>query len=199
VRHSGGSKGKLGLGALGIAMGLIIIVFRVFLLLLVWMVVLVLKFFELATLVASWKCIRSTNEAEKKGKISYPKGDRVSWLWDYFIHHDRMLANRTHFFLVAESMLVVSYAVLASAASPRTLVMTVITCLGIFFTKVWLYMSRRTATNTEKLNKRLEDVIPEYKEIRDERRGIRTNTFLGTCLPLATLVAWFFLLILIWI
>ena len=132
--------------------------------------------------------------------MSYPANDpKASWLWDFLKHSENIFTNLIIFFLFAESMLMVSYATVANALPSKPVIMFVIAVLGIFFTGAWVCINKRSYKNMGDLLKRVSETIPLYREIREERTGLRSNWVLGFILPSVTFIAWVVLFIFFWI
>jgi hypothetical protein len=116
--------------------------------------------------------------------------NRKKWLWDHYKHSETVFTNRINFFLLAESMFLVSYATLLSGKERNLYTIEIISVLGFLFTGVWLCVNYRTRKRLSVIIKRFETVCPEIKQIRDEIIGVESNWFLGIILPIITLIAW---------
>ena len=125
--------------------------------------------------------------------MSSPYNDpKTKWRWNYQMHAEITFNSRNNFFLVAESMLILSYATLISR-SCLAFIKGVIVFLGIIFTTAWLYVNLRSYVNMGKLMDKNKE-IPEYKEIAGEHKLIPANMVVGCWLPFLTLTAWMCLL-----
>ena len=125
-----------------------------------------------------------------------PGNDKADWLWGFLLHSEDTFNNRTNFFLVAESMLLVSYVTVPSTASGRYWLLAVIVFLGFAFTVPWLCVQWRAYKNMGGLGNRVAETIPEYREIRADRASaIKANFAIGIVLPIVTLLAWIAILL----
>ncbi len=133
---------------------------------------------------------------KREVKMSYPANDpKAQWLWDFLKHSENTFTSRINFFLVAESMLMVSYATVANAVSSEPLIMVVIAALGILFTGAWICVNVRAFNTMGDVAEKVKATIPLYEEIRDRRIGLMSNVILGFFLPCITLAAWIVLFI----
>ena len=121
-------------------------------------------------------------------------GDRDN-AWRYLSHADKLFASRVHFFLVAESVLFVSFAATLvsdvtffDAAGHLRLVMT---ALGIFCTVSWWYANFRLRVRMKWLREELRKADPVYRSYLDRVKYPPASGWVLTyLLPAATLGAW---------
>ena len=85
--------------------------------------------------------------------------DALDRAWRYYQHADNLLAGRINFFLVAESMLIVSFMTLDIEFCLRFS----ITILGLFYTGGWFVVNIGLLKRMEFLKKKLETLDPIYK------------------------------------
>ena len=122
-------------------------------------------------------------------------GGDVDNAWRYLSHADDLFASRVHFFLVAESVLFVSFVATMSlgvsaddAAGQLRLVMT---ALGILCTVSWWYANFRLRTRTNWLREELAKADPVYRSYLDRAKYPPAGGWVLTyLLPAATLGAW---------
>jgi len=121
-------------------------------------------------------------------------GDRDS-AWRYLSHADNLFASRVHFFLVAESVLFVSFAATMSLGATfmdaaRSLRL-VTTALGVLCTVCWWYANFRLRTRTKWLREELRKADPVYRSYLDRAKYPPASGWVLTyLLPAATLGAW---------
>jgi hypothetical protein len=125
--------------------------------------------------------------------------DKVKWLWDYLKHSENTFTNRINFFLVAESMLMVSYATIANNYQLRNRTIgLVIILLGVLFTVAWFYVNLRAAINMTDIVGRIRKAIPLYQDIWSKRWHIKrlsARHVLAYFMPCILFLAWVSLLL----
>ena len=117
----------------------------------------------------------------------------------YYFHEDRLFSNRVNLFLVAESMLFVSYVTALSIGNLNKCVSVIIGGLGITITILFGIVNINASGNLDKLKEKLADEDAVYKKLRNERKERlfpSANIFLGWLLIIAFFIAWFSLLFL---
>lgn len=77
--------------------------------------------------------------------------------WSYYQHADNLLAGRTNFFLVAESMLVAAFTALSAS---DVFLRVLISFLALFYTGSWYYVN-------ERLSRRMVFLTKEYLKESD--------------------------------
>jgi hypothetical protein len=89
-------------------------------------------------------------------------------LWSHGQHEDDMLMQRSNFFLVAQSLLLVAYAgFLGSHADSKTAVAAhIISGFGLALTAMWVLISYRQISYIRVLQRRVECLMPEYRDTR---------------------------------
>lgn len=160
----------------------------------------ILLIFILLSLELNWFRLIKCNE-----KQTFPKNSLNWWdaVWDNYKHADNLYHHRFNFFLVAESMLVVSFATTLLVNPVNSNIFTysnqiriAIAILGMMFTLSWFYVNKRldwrlVYLNNEYLTKN-ED-YNKYMESVDDFTIIHTGFFLSNLLPLFTFAFWYFL------
>jgi hypothetical protein len=131
--------------------------------------------------------------------------DEADRLWQHGLHLDTMLFQRGNLFLVAESLLVVSYAsmlgVSQTPGSDRpTLAARVIAVFGLLLTLAWGYVGHRHLQYYQLVSVRMRDNLPEYRKARAQwrRRGVSSLPVVTYFLPMLAAVVWVLLLIITW-
>ena len=118
--------------------------------------------------------------------------------WEAYKQADNLYHQRFNFFLVAESMLVVSFATTVSSGSLNTNpVRIAITILGMIFTFSWFYVNNsigyRMIYLREKGLRRCNPTYRSYLNV-EEKLSIPSEFFMTDLLPAATFVFWCYLL-----
>jgi len=92
-----------------------------------------------------------------------------SMLWEYRLHEDTIFYQRLNVFLVAESMLLVAFALLFSSPEKSFFVPLIVVILGCFLTAAWLYVSHRQMVVINQIRMEAEKAVPTYRKIRKDR------------------------------
>jgi len=131
--------------------------------------------------------------------------DEASRLWQHGLHLDTMLFQRGNLFLVAESLLVVSYASMlgvgqSSGSDRPTLAARVIAVFGLLLTLLWGYVGYRHLQYYQLVSVRMRRHLPEYRKVREQwrARGISSLPLVTYALPLLAGIVWVLLLIITW-
>lgn len=135
----------------------------------------------------------ANKDNEKKKEVS-TSDDLVGRRWTQLLHEDTLFTNRVNFFLVAESMLFVSYVTAINALQPNKVVIHTIAILGVVYTIIWWFVCGRQQYNLEKLKEKVEEVDPDYKDTRIGRAPGPATFVLAHILPAVTLIAWIVML-----
>ena len=117
--------------------------------------------------------------------------DALDRAWRYYQHADNLLAGRINFFLVAESMLIVSFMTLDIEFCLRFY----ITILGLFYTGGWFVVNIGLLKRMEFLKKRLETLDPIYESYMEVVHWGWAKYTLTWVLPIATLFFWIAILV----
>ena len=117
----------------------------------------------------------------------------VEHYWDWLLHEDGLFSSRINFFVVAESMLFIAFAINSYDIPKLTII---IGLTGILFVLIWLYVSIcQTYFLINRIKTKLEDMWPEYRI----RKGIwllgEPNIWLGIIFPTVLIIVWIFLII----
>ena len=99
--------------------------------------------------------------------------EQINHLWQHTMHSQNRFDNRLNFFLIFESVLLGVVGTLYSKSASTKPVLITIICLGFFLTVLWGYIQAREKYLFEGVEKRLEEVAPEYRETlrrREQRR-----------------------------
>ena len=94
--------------------------------------------------------------------------DQANRIFQHGLYEDSALTERSNYFLIAESMLVVAYTGLissASAAAQQTStiwVARILAFFGFLLTIVWMYVNRRQWYVIQHLRERALELVPEY-------------------------------------
>ena len=110
----------------------------------------------------SWIAIRNNLSTEQKNR-----------LWEQHLYSDEVFNNRLNFFLVFESVLLAVVGVLFRKSSSEKLVLVTIIFLGFIVTILWGYAQARQKYIRDRLIARLQEVLPEYQAIMDDREQVK--------------------------
>lgn len=113
--------------------------------------------------------------------------------WDWLLHEDDLFANRLNFFLIAESMLLIAFAINAYELSSLT---RVLGAAGILSASLWCYVSTfQIFSLINPIKDRLRNKSPEYGEVKGIWLVGDPNIWLGVIFPLALIGIWIVLII----
>ncbi|MFZ3064742.1 MAG: hypothetical protein WA277_05620 [Nitrospirota bacterium] len=130
------------------------------------------------------------NIGERKQKIIFSskkckKEEEMERTWKYYQQADNLHSGRINFFLVAESMLLVSF-----IATTSIFIKTCIGVLGIVYTSSWLHVNIRLVNRMAVLKESLKELDEIYKKYLDAVSGIPDKVILTYVLPISTLLLW---------
>jgi len=116
----------------------------------------------------------------------------VEHYWDWLLHEDDLFSSRINFFVVAESMLFIAFAINSYDIPMLTIILGL---TGILFVLVWLYVSVcQIYFLINRIKAKLEENWPEYRV----RKGIwllgEPNIWLGIVFPSILIIVWIFLM-----
>tara|TARA_B100002003_G_scaffold225319_1_gene231263 strand:+ start:36 stop:641 length:606 start_codon:yes stop_codon:yes gene_type:complete len=146
--------------------------------------------------------VQLVKEVKKPSKKKAPKkkikklvdDKELERAWGYYKHADSITAGKINFFLVAESILIVSFLALFKYASSETWLLLSITILGLVYTSVWFVVNLKITwkANCLKESIRIYDPIYNYYEMG-------SNNWLNKIsfhywLPIPTICFWIFLI-----
>jgi len=146
-------------------------------------------------------------DSRNRGPVDTDKltPDEAGRLWQHGLHLDTMLFQRGSLFLVAESLLVVSYAsMLGVGQTPGsdrpTLAARVIAVFGLLLTLAWGYVGHRHLQYYQLVSIRMREHLPEYRKAREQwrRRGVSSLPVVTYSLPMLAAAVWVLLLIITW-
>ena len=117
----------------------------------------------------------------------------IEHYWDWLLHEDDLFSSRINFFVVAESMLFIAFAINSYDIPKLTIILGL---TGILFVLIWLYVSIcQVYFLINQIKAKLEETWPEYRV----RKGIwllgEPNIWLGIVFPIVLIVVWIFLMI----
>ncbi len=135
---------------------------------------------------------KTQNEINKYSLDEYQK-EKAERAYKYFKHADDHYAQRINFFLVAESMLVISFVTSLTQSSITADIGMAIGIIGLIFTSIWLYTNARLEVRTkymieEHLMK--DDLL--YKHYIQSAGGQYSKVFLTYTLPISMNLLWIF-------
>ena len=129
-------------------------------------------------------------EDRKSANLSKAPVERY---WDWLLHEDDLFSSRINFFVVAESMLFIAFAINSYDIPKLTIILGL---TGILFVLIWLYVSIcQVYFLINRIKAKLEETWPEYRV----RKGIwllgEPNIWLGIVFPSILIVVWILLMI----
>jgi hypothetical protein len=128
--------------------------------------------------------------------------DQANRLWSHALHQDEEFVQRSNFFLVAESLLVVAYSSLLTSglhvgavSGDERLLLTarVIGVFGFLLSVIWCYACMRLKYVMSYLDRRTEEVCPEFRRTNKERKmpgRIRSTWLMTYIVPALTGIMW---------
>jgi len=135
--------------------------------------------------------------SDKKDYKYDNENNKYEWkrVWEYHKDAEHLFHQRFSFFLVAESMLIVSFVTLLNTS--QELVKFAIVILGIVFTFGWLYVNLRLDIRMERLKVYLKENDQIYEEYMNSVKDIFGKfDYIQDCiLPMTTFLFWMFLLL----
>lgn len=129
-------------------------------------------------------------EERKSSNLSKTPVERY---WDWLLHEDGLFSSRINFFVVAESMLFIAFAINSYDIPKLTIILGL---TGILFVLIWLYVSIcQIYLLINRIKEKLEESWPEYRV----RKGVwllgEPNIWLGIVFPSVLIVVWMFLMV----
>ena len=110
--------------------------------------------------------------------------------WDWLLHEDDLFSSRINFFLIAESMLLIAFAINAYENPDLTWVLG---AAGILFASIWCYVSIiQIYFCINPIKERLRNKLPEYREMKQIWLVGEPNIWLGILFPLVVVGIWIF-------
>jgi hypothetical protein len=112
-------------------------------------------------------------------------------LWDLLIHQEKGLAVRTNFFLMCESVLILTYGIVISFALSRSAFFAII---GLTVSIMWLLLQYKTLSDLSALSRRLKrvEISKHYLAWREESaKFIISHEIIAVVIPALSLVGWF--------
>ncbi len=117
----------------------------------------------------------------------------VEHYWDWLLHEDDLFSSRISFFVIAETMLFIAFAINAYAKPSLT---TILGVAGILFASIWLYVSiSHIYFLINPIKEKLREGLPEYREVKAVWLFGDPNIWLGIVFPIILIVIWIFLMI----
>ena len=136
---------------------------------------------------------RTEQDPEYGPSASSQEAQRPTDVWRYLKADCDAHERRINFFLVAESMLVVSFAQRVSSG-PRWFLNSIV-ALGLVYTLSRFYVNRRLGQRLQSLYEKQKKFDRIYREYLAGVRGVTSMQVENYILPLATAVFWVFLLV----
>ena len=136
---------------------------------------------------------------EKTGGIrGVPKHndkDKAELLLDELRREDELFTNRLNLFLVAESLLFLSFATFLGVLKLNKIIIYEMSLLGIIITFIYAVVINRSVIYIDEIKGRLEDIYPNYLELKNERIGKGNVNNWFRILPIVFIITWIMLFI----
>ncbi len=114
--------------------------------------------------------------------------------WEWLLHEDDLFSSRISFFLIAETMILIAFAINAYENPDLTKILGI---AGILFVVIWLYVSAvQLMSITRPIKDRLREQMPEYREVKDVWLLGDPNVWLGIVFPIVIIGMWIALIVL---
>lgn len=134
------------------------------------------------------------------------KDEVDKWRWGLQLHLEGVFNNRSHFFLLSQSMFMVAFVTAAGGKWPDHLLICTTAILGISFSLAWIYMGWNTYSSLRWLIERNYEEIEEYRKYLNKNSAeecknhnfSNVNRIMALGLPIAFIVAWVILLFCKW-
>ena len=104
---------------------------------------------------------------------------REHWLDDLLYREDVLYSNRINYFILAQSLLLVSYVTADGATSSSNLIKLGINTLGLIVTFIFYVIFSRTVDYIHYLRRELKDEAPRYKEIWLNKKNLEGKKIKG--------------------
>lgn len=120
----------------------------------------------------------------------------VDRLWQHLLHDDVIFNERLNFFLVIQSVLVAITGFLFGAQPRDTLLLRIMSTLGVLMSLIWWYVQARQYQFLRQLKRRVANLASEYAETLSGHRRISSTFLLAYVIPALFLALWVVFLIL---
>ena len=131
------------------------------------------------------------DQQEQDGGI--PRVAPAEHHWQWLLHEDDLFSNRANFFIVAETMIFIAFAINGYSNDHLT---RVFGATGILFASIWLYVSSvQIFFLLNPVKKKLREELAEYRELSVTWYLGDPNIWLGMLFPLVLVGIWTFLLV----
>ena len=129
---------------------------------------------------------------KEEQKAIKPSKALIEHYWDWLLHEDDLFSSRINFFVVAESMLFIAFAINSYDIPKLTIILGL---TGILFVLVWLYVSVcQIYFLINRIKAKLEETWPEYRVWKGIWLLGEPNIWLGIVFPSILVVVWIFLM-----
>ncbi|MCJ7697469.1 MAG: hypothetical protein MUO73_03965 [Thermoplasmata archaeon] len=139
--------------------------------------------------------MRWTETNENRGLPQSNDIDYAELVLDELCREDNLFTNRLNLFLVAESLLFLSYATFLGIDDDINIIIRIMGVIGAVVTLIYSLILGRSIMYITELHGRLQTLYPNYQRLRNDRLGRgNVNTWLWL-LTIVFLFAWGYLLI----
>jgi len=148
--------------------------------------------------------------ADQSGSSANPLSpEEIGRMWQHGLHLDTMLFQRSNLFLVAQSVLLVSFTSLLSiildpskgvAGARLLLAARAVAAFGLLLTIVWCYIGHRHLRYYSLQSSRLRMQLAEYNLLRENWRQRRPSSLplVTYFLPALSAAIWLLMLVVTW-
>ena len=127
--------------------------------------------------------------------------DQINRLFQHGLHEDNVFTERSNYFLMAESLLVVAYTGLLSGMSAGSSpakagsiigIARTLAAFGFLLTILWIYVNQRQRYVLKHIKERAREILPEYKVTYETRNNWRISStwLMAYAVPLLIAVMW---------
>lgn len=121
--------------------------------------------------------------------------DEQKAFWEFRLHAENVLTNRTNYFLIAQSFFAMAAATLINTKSEVFSSHTAFTLIiwgGLFVSILWLSMFFKIYCRLGTLDKNVEVYFSEYKKVMEGNYFpyISSNVIVGFIIPLVFVIGW---------
>lgn len=126
--------------------------------------------------------------------MSNQDDEKLNRLWAYGLHEDNIFHDRLNLFLVFQSLLLGSVAVLGSTQNPNRLVLQMIITSGLVLTAIWALAQIKQAEKINIIKDRLLDADEDFRKtsklLAPQRWPFPVTKLLAYGMPLLIALVW---------
>lgn len=126
---------------------------------------------------------RMQNEEEKFNK-------EQAW-WDLLLHTEKILTDRTNFFLLAQSIFAASFFVLAGQSMEKSVYSLVLSWGGLIISVIWLWLGDKLFRRQGKFRRKVEG----FFRFPENNQGFSANQVIAYFIPTIFVAGWALVLV----